>query len=212
MKLELQLPGICAFLTTLPLDSGIENEHQSYLSDDLKNAAPKRKAEFIAGRYCIKMASKELGIQIESLPVDQDRSPEWPVGIIGSITHSNTLAIGCVGRVSQFRSIGIDTEEVLNKEIIENIKDTISVQTERDLISALDEDSQRLAYTVLFSGKESLFKALHPIFRVFIDFKDAQLTSLSLGMKTFKLSIAGASYEGTFFKRDDNIITAIAIN
>lgn len=44
------------------------------------------------------------------------------------------------------------------------------------------------AVTLLFSAKESLFKALFPQVQIYLDFSDAQLSSLELNKMSFTLT------------------------
>lgn len=54
----------------------------------LSEAMPKRKTEFIAGRYYARKALSQLGIQRVAIDNDTFRAPVWPKHITGSISHS----------------------------------------------------------------------------------------------------------------------------
>lgn len=213
MKIELGLPGLSCVAVSLPLESDLEKTYGDCLPDNFKSASPVRRSEFIAGRYCAFKAGKEVGTEISYLPVGVERGPQWPSGIIGSISHSGQMAIACVGRANIFRSVGIDTEVIIPSETIELIQHAIMNGTEKKLLGETGEH-YRLGHTVLFSGKEALFKALFPIYQIFLDFKDAQLTSLSLSERTFSLTVSGlrGSFQGRFVIQDNNIITVLPIN
>ena len=55
------------------------------LPTKLKEAAPTRKADFLAGRYCALQALSQLGnVGIPfQLPVSDNRHPIWPEGLTG---------------------------------------------------------------------------------------------------------------------------------
>jgi hypothetical protein len=54
----------------------------------IQAAVAKRRAEFAAGRVCARSALAELGAPLAPLGVRPDRSPDWPAGLTGSITHT----------------------------------------------------------------------------------------------------------------------------
>ena len=78
----------------------------------VKAAIPRRRQEFLAGRCCAREALQKLGVAPASLPSNSDRTPSWPAGVVGSITHSTDHCAAAVARASQFASLGIDLEEV----------------------------------------------------------------------------------------------------
>src|SRR5690606_7567998 len=55
-------------------------------------AVNKRQTEFLAGRLCAHEALRRL-LGVPSIPaVAEDRSPCWPSGVVGSITHGGGWA------------------------------------------------------------------------------------------------------------------------
>src|SRR4051812_2128234 len=56
----------------------------------VSRAVAKRKREFALGRMCAHRALSALGVPACGLPMAADRSPVWPSGIVGSITHSGS--------------------------------------------------------------------------------------------------------------------------
>ncbi|OZS41523.1 4'-phosphopantetheinyl transferase family protein [Photobacterium sanguinicancri] len=59
----------------------------------LQKSVTKRQAEFLAGRLCVKLLMHRLLGYSTPVPISPDRSPSWPVGVTGSISHSNNHAI-----------------------------------------------------------------------------------------------------------------------
>ena len=54
----------------------------------LDKAVQKRKAEFLAGRYCARAALAQLdGSLAVNIGIGANREPLWPPGFVGSITH-----------------------------------------------------------------------------------------------------------------------------
>lgn len=213
MNIDLGYCGISCFAISLPLEQTFESEYSSWLPEGLQNAAPIRRSEFIAGRYCAYRAGIALGAEIMDLPASKERAPIWPRGILGSISHSRSMAIACVGRERELRSVGIDTEELVSAETMESIKGTISNPGEA-LVLEKGGVSGPIGLTILFSAKESLFKALWPLYQTFFDFKEAGLTSLSLEGGTFSFKVKGLheDYHGRFIIQEKNIITILPVN
>ncbi len=132
------------------------------LPDSLHRAVPKRRAEFLAGRYCAKRSLEELGIVTTQIPIGKDRSPIWPRDIIGSISHSNSLAVATSNhRGHTGRGIGIDIENIVDPETLKRIRHHIASESELVNISTEPEKYHQL-FTVIFSIKESFFKAAYP--------------------------------------------------
>ena len=70
-----------------------------------------RAKSFLMGRAAARQALKEAGDNSNS-PIlrNKDKSPMWPDGYIGSISHSGEHAIALVAKASDYRSIGVDIE------------------------------------------------------------------------------------------------------
>ena len=145
----------------------------------LQQAVPKRKAEFLAGRVLAKQALRALGFQAQQqqIRISEDRSPVWPAGVTGSITHTTGFAACCVGKVAAVRFIGIDSELQLCTETAQNLAADIHNQTELDLVLQAGL-SAAVATTLIFSAKESLYKALYPQVRCFFGFETARLSKV----------------------------------
>jgi enterobactin synthetase component D len=218
--IELGISGVACVGVALPLDGRTIDGLQLEMPYQLRGASSQRKQEFLAGRMCVGAAAALLGLDLTYLPIGPGRGPTWPLGLTGSISHSKGLALACVGMIEKVRSIGIDTEELLSNETISNIKSTISHECEQQLIARIAAAfSEELAFTVLFSAKEALFKAVHPISQTFFDFKDATMTSLSLKDQTFSFEIHESvplkglanNFQGRFLTEGNTLISVLPI-
>ncbi len=131
---------------------------------ELKDTSAKRQCEFIAGRTCASQALKNLyripatagEIQI---PIQSDRSPRWPTGVVGSISHSEGWAMAVTGRSHSLAALGIDCEVVLTDQAAGEIADLVLHPRDRKFLS--DQLTIGTLVTLAFSAKESLFKALN---------------------------------------------------
>ena len=77
----------------------------------------KRQREFAAGRSCTAVLLNRWNIT-EEVGVAQDRSPIWPDGFVGSISHSDRWVWAAVAKSEDRPAIGIDTETVVSSETL----------------------------------------------------------------------------------------------
>ncbi|MES2803488.1 MAG: hypothetical protein V4654_13425 [Bdellovibrionota bacterium] len=141
---------------------------------DVKTEAVlKRRHEFFAGRVCAALAYKKLTAKdLIELPINADRSPRWPKGIVGSISHNEKFVAAEVS--SSVSGLGIDLATL--GSVGDHLKTNICTQDDIDL-----------NLTYVFSFKESLFKAVYPITNEFFDFQSASVVKVDLENKTFQI-------------------------
>ncbi len=148
----------------------------------LKTAVFKRKLHYFLGRACVAQALEQLGhprVQIETNP---DRSPKWPSGILGAVTHTDRLVMTAVTASTHFLGIGIDSEEMSRTTPIEEIAKTFADEHEKQLIHHANLPLKTWLF-LIFSAKESLFKALYPIKGEYFGFESARVVSISPDQK-----------------------------
>ena len=150
-------------------------EEQKCLSP---KASQKRREQFALGRKAAREAMGNLGIAKPG-PVlrDSSRQPIWPGGLIGSISHTDQVAVAAVTYPSRFESVGIDLHSLGDPRLIEhseNLLARICHESETSWINSQPQlRTQRTA--LVFSAKESIFKALYPLYQASIAFKDVEL-------------------------------------
>lgn len=152
----------------------------------LKNAVIKRRAEFLAGRYCAAQALKRLGINDFILDIGQHRNPLWPAGLCGSISHSQGCAVAVVDPRPHTLGLGIDIEEIIALDTIERVQSQILYGDELGLLT---DDNQALLFTLAFSAKESFFKAAYPRVQKYFDFDAVAIVGVDLNGKSITLKI-----------------------
>ncbi len=172
----------------------------------LHNAVNKRRAEYLAARYCTQQVLNNLGYSGFQVTNAQDRSPIWPDNICGSISHSTSCAIAFAASCDKYQIIGIDIEQEIKSETIENVLPSIINTNE----AALLKECPLLfgqAFTLAFSIKESLFKALYPHVKRFFDFHAAEITSIDCSDHSVNIKLlqtlsdeyqAGSQFHGNF--------------
>lgn len=138
-------------------------------------AAGKRQSEYLAGRRCAVAALAALGQAGDAPGCAADRSPSWPRGYCGSITHSHGWAAAVAARQSDWLSLGLDGEALLEAQRAHRLAAELLTPEELQRLARLPEAQQAWLISLTFSSKESLFKALYPLVQQRFYFQDAEL-------------------------------------
>lgn len=145
--------------------------HRIFLPPEIKNAVTKRRAEFFAGRYCAQQSLLSLTGSTSVIHIGSHRNPLWPARITGSISHTNNQAIAATALKSHTRAIGIDIQDEIDSGTYASIKTQIMFGEELKLIEQYHQASmQLLVFSLMFSVKESFFKAAFPEVGYYFDF------------------------------------------
>ena len=201
----------------LPLGPHFLNEFSTPLPWSTDRVSISRLQEYVAGRFCATQAAKNIGFSLQCIPSAETREPIWPVGVVGSISHSKKIAISCVASSVDFKSLGIDAEELMDATVCKEVEKVIATEEE---LSLLQEKDFQLGITILFSAKEALYKALFPLCRSFIDFKEVRLVNLDLVQQKIELELHSnrpnlanfiGKYSGSFKQMQQTIITTVFI-
>jgi 4'-phosphopantetheinyl transferase EntD len=76
----------------------------------IANAKGKRRNEFTTVRHCARLALAGLGLPPSALVPGKNRAPQWPPGILGSMTHCDGYRAAAVTHSSLAYTIAIDAE------------------------------------------------------------------------------------------------------
>jgi 4'-phosphopantetheinyl transferase EntD len=136
-------------------------------------ALPRRRREFAAGRACARLGLSRLGFPQAPLLSGPERAPLWPEGAVGSITHCAGYAAAAVARASEVRGLGIDAE--INKPLPEGVAELVCSASERAWAAAAPAGMINWP-TLIFSAKESVYKAWQPLTGEWLGYLDAELT------------------------------------
>lgn len=147
---------------------------------------PTRARRFHRGRTCALRALTELGSAATVVGRGPRREPQWPVGFVGSITHVAELSAAAAGSTTHLRTIGIDAEP--NDPLPAGVAELV-VTDESELESCRSASPLVHWPTVLFSTKESIYKAWYPTFETWLDFSDVtvELSPTSPTAGTFRV-------------------------
>lgn len=131
-----------------------------------------RRREFTTVRSCARRALAKLGVPPAPVLPGPHREPLWPSGVVGSITHCSEYRAVAVARREDFASIGIDAE--VHRELPAGVLQKVALPEEECWLRTLSGTG--ICWDrVLFSTKESVYKAWFPIAGRWLGFEDALL-------------------------------------
>ena len=189
------------------------------IPEHLARAVPKRRAEYLAGRYLARELLATLGLADFTLLRGEDRAPQWPQGIAGAISHNADTALCAVHRENALGGVGLDVETLIPTARAEELWGAIISETECEYLRAQPQAFNWLL-TLVFSAKESLFKALYPQVRSYFDFLDARLVAVDIQQQTFAFELlkhltphchAGRRFGGRYWQQGDDVTTFICL-
>lgn len=185
-------------------------------SASLQRSVAKRQAEYLAGRVCARAALQRLDGRDYVPASHEDRSPIWPPGIHGSITHGKGWAAAVVAADGACQGIGLDQETLLDDDRAERLMGEILTPAE---LERLDRSQLGLAVTLTFSLKESLFKTLYPLTRQRFYFEHAEVLEWSAdGLARLRLLTDlsaqwqhGVELEGQFCLEGGHLLSLVSV-
>jgi 4'-phosphopantetheinyl transferase EntD len=165
-----------AVRTPAEVDPGALRPEEACLLSE--KAVFKRRLEFAMGRAAAHAALAAIG---RDAPILRGRNnePLWPPGVVGAISHTESIAVAAAALRSKTEGIGLDVESTA-RDVSLGITRLVCLPEEREWVEQ-SEEGRRARLISLFSAKESVFKAFFPIERVYLEFRDARLTPLPDG-------------------------------
>lgn len=161
---------VCADLRGARVHIGVHPDEAPLLAA----AVPARRREFAAARACARAALAELGIEPVAIPPGRRREPRWPRGVVGSLTHCAGYCAAAVARDTDVATVGIDAE--INEMLPEGVRGSITTSRERDMLRSLVRHDSTVCWDrLLFSAKESVYKAWYPLTRRWLGFLDVEV-------------------------------------
>jgi 4'-phosphopantetheinyl transferase EntD len=180
-------------------------------------AVDSRRREFTTGRHCARVALTRLGLGPSPISKGECGAPLWPNGVVGSITHCAGYRAAAVARTADLVTIGIDAEP--NEPLPAGVFALISLPREQARLPALAASVPGVCWDrLLFSAKESVYKAWFPLTGTWLDFDGADIV-IDPATATFAacllapgLTIAGRpcrELTGRFGVLDNLVVTAV---
>jgi 4'-phosphopantetheinyl transferase EntD len=149
-------------------DSALFPEEQSIIA----RAVDTRRREFATGRACARSALAQLGVAPVPILRGERNAPQWPAGIVGSITHCAGYRAAAVARAGELLGVGIDAEP--NQPLPDGVLRAIALPPEHAALRTLPAGTawDRL----LFCAKEAIFKVWFPLTAAPLGFDGARIT------------------------------------
>src|SRR5215217_789328 len=121
-----------------------------------------------AARIVARELLAQFGHACCPLPKGTGGAPVWPIGIIGSMAHDDTVAIAAISNNRSVGAVGVDIEPagIFPCELLE----LVATPTERLRIFAGSDYG-----TLLFTIKEAVYKATYPLDGRFLDPQDIEV-------------------------------------
>nr|WP_256430770.1 4'-phosphopantetheinyl transferase superfamily protein [Plantibacter sp. CFBP 8804] len=128
-----------------------------------------RSTESRSARDCARAALAMLGQRSTDIPTGEGGQPVWPTGVVGSLSHCPGFTIAAVGHVGVASAIGIDVE--VHRPVHPAVAATIVCGSEASMLTRLASSHPAVAWSaVLWSVKESVFKAWYPLTGRWVDY------------------------------------------
>ncbi|OIV36254.1 hypothetical protein BIV57_17275 [Mangrovactinospora gilvigrisea] len=177
-------------------------------------AVENRRREFAAARRCARAALAELGVAAGPIGRGADREPLWPDGVVGSLTHCEGYRAAAVARSSRVRSVGIDAEpaRALREPAVLRL---VALEGERGMLGSLARADGGVPWDrLLFSAKESVYKAWYPLTGRWLGFEDARVALAPDGTFSAELLVGQApvpSFAGRWAVAGGVLVTAVLV-
>ncbi len=137
-------------------------------------AVDKRRREFAAVRVCARRAMEKLGVPAQPLVPGDRGAPRWPEGLAGSMTHCDGYCAAALVRATDLASLGIDAEP--NAPLPDGVLAAVSLPGEAQRVRALSYERPDIRWDrLLFSAKESVYKAWFPLTGKWLEFTEADI-------------------------------------
>ena len=185
----------------------------------IAKAVSKRRREFTTARACARAALAKIGVPPVPIVPGVRGAPQWPPGVVGSITHCDGYRACAVARDSDVVTIGLDAEP--HARLPDGVCEAVTTRAERIRLAALAAAMPDIFWDrILFCVKESVYKAWFPLTGRWLGFEDAAVDFDAVNRSfTARLLVAGpvvndkvlTGFDGLWRVSDGLIVTAIVI-
>jgi 4'-phosphopantetheinyl transferase EntD len=187
-------------------------------------AVAKRRLEFTAVRVCARRAMEKLGVPPQPVLTGERGAPRWPKGLAGSMTHCDGYRAAALVRTADLASLGIDAEE--HGALPDGVFASISLPPERERHRVLGTERPAVHWDrLLFSAKESVYKAWFPLTHAWLDFSEADIDLVpapgdgTRGTFHARLLVPGpvvggtrlSGFEGRWLIQDGLVLTMVTV-
>jgi 4'-phosphopantetheinyl transferase EntD len=185
----------------------------------IAGAVDKRRREFTAARACARAALAKLGHEPTPILPGERGAPQWPPGVVGSITHCHGYRASAVARTHNVLALGIDAEP--DGPVPDGVLGAVADAGEQAGLATLAAATPGVCWDrLLFSAKEAVYKAWFPLTRRWLGFEDASVSiDPADGTFTARLHVTGrvptagplGTLTGRWLARNGLIVTAVVL-
>lgn len=185
----------------------------------IARAVGRRRAEFTTARHCARVALAKLGLPPAPIVPGTSGSPCWPPGIVGSITHCSDYRACAVALSEKIVALGVDAEP--HQALPAGVLRQITTLEERAHLLRLRALRPEVHWDrLLFSAKETVYKAWFPLTWRWLDFGEAVIGfQPATGTFTARLEVPGpvladhnvSGFTGRWLVREGLLLTAVAV-
>jgi len=170
------------------------------------------------GRFLIHSSLKLWGHEFWDIPIGigPKREPLFGEQFSASLTHNHDHVIFAMKLGSYALGIDIEAKHRVKSEVGRQIL-TVQDESLLDSIEVNKDFSHQDLLTLIFSAKESCFKAFYPFFQEYFGMKDAFFKSINFEKQTFDMVVTkqfssrataqALVVEGSFIFDESNIFT-----
>ncbi|MEU9007049.1 4'-phosphopantetheinyl transferase superfamily protein [Streptomyces sp. NPDC048551] len=180
----------------------------------------RRRREFATARYCAHRALAALGVPAAPLLATPRGLPVWPGSVRGAITHTAGYHAAAVADGSRVAALGIDAEP--DSPLPGGVLASIALPQEIAQVRELAARHPAIHWDkLLFSAKESVYKAWFPQTSLALSFEDA-LIRIDPVRRTFSARVLPSvlvrahpglsSFAGRWTTRAGTVLTAITVD
>ncbi len=176
----------------------------------IESAVIKRQREFACGRYYIHQVLQSFGHDVPVIDRDKAGCPQWPEGIVGSISHTSNYCIAAAGATAGIASIGIDLEE--SERLKSDLWPRLFIPHEIERLNYINDPiEQRRQAAIMFSAKESFYKCDFPLNKKYIGFTEIEIRlEGNHGLKFIHVETnAVVQYHGFYCSGSTHVLTAV---
>jgi 4'-phosphopantetheinyl transferase EntD len=151
-------------------EDGLYPEERQLVS----GAVDRRRAEFATVRHCARLALAELGRPPAPILSGERGAPRWPAGVVGSMTHCAGYRAAVLAEQARAVSIGVDAEP--HGPLPDGVLRLVARPEELVQLDELAAGQPELHWDrLLFTMKESVYKAWFPLTGRWLDFQQASV-------------------------------------
>ncbi len=184
----------------------------------IAGASEKRRREFTGARVCARLALARAGFGLAPILPGPTGAPQWPAGVVGSLTHCDGYRAAAVGKTDAFAAIGIDAEP--HAPLPDGVLAKVAGDSERLALASLATRAPEFCWDrMLFSAKEAVYKAWSPATGRWLGFTDAEVELDPDGTFAARLLVAGpllarrplTTYHGFWAAGRGVVVTAVSV-